>query len=76
MANITTIKAGVTVEKFLEQLNDNFQQLNDDNTTKQSQIYIIKTGQSTTDIKGESIAVRNDGTPTGGSDGDIVIVYE
>ena len=73
MADIKPVEAGITVEEFLKQLNNNFGDLN---TTKQSKIYIIKTGQSEIDGNEKEIQIGTDGTPTGGSDGDIVIVYE
>lgn len=71
MANIKPITAGKKVSEFTQDLKDNFDALNDELLTKQSIIYVMKAGQSE-----NTITIGADGSPSGGSDGDIVIVYE
>ena len=67
-----SIAAGQPVSNFLTQINDNFEILN---TEKQNQIYIMSAepGKTSSDKK---ITINDQGEPTGGQSGDIVILYE
>ena len=78
-----SIAAGQPVSNFLTQINDNFEILNATltdglqilNTAKQNQIY-IKSAKPGTTSSDEKININNQGEPTGGQPGDIVILYE
>ena len=65
------IAAGQSVAKFLDQINDNFSILKEKDDTKQSKIYVMSMGSSENDV-----SVNQYGVPQGGSNGDIMIVYE
>ena len=76
MADIKNIQAGQKVSDFIQELNDNFDMLNNENKTKQSTIYIMTAGETKINLNNDQITVDVDGAPSGGSNGDIVIVYE
>ena len=72
MADIKDVEAGKKVSEFIKTINDNFKNLNNENKTKQSTIYVLSTNEQSGD---KNITVI-DGVPRGGKSGDIVIVYE
>ena len=74
---IKTIEAGKPVSNFISDLNDNFNalkgQIDNQTNAKQNKIFIAKNSGTVT--VGDDIKVIN-GMPTGGKNGDILIVYE
>ena len=74
---INKIEAGTTVSAFLDKINANFQNISQEFPKKQNKILIMKKGDSVTNDQGEiTITINDEGIPTGGTSGDIVIVYE
>ena len=71
------IQAGKPVSKFLKDINDYFNEIKtihtDELPKKQDKIFVA-TNNGTVTV-GDDIKVIN-GVPTGGKDGDILIVYE
>ena len=66
-----------SVSDFLDNINTNFNNISQEFHKKQNKILIMKKGDSVTNDQGEIIITINDeGIPTGGTSGDIVIVYE
>ena len=76
MANITNVEAGKKVSEFIQTINDNFKNLNNENKTKQSTIYVMTAGETKINTNNVNITVDADGVPSGGSDGDVIIVYD
>ena len=74
---IKTVEAGKTVSGFISDLNNNFDalkgQIDNQTNAKQNKIFIAKNNGIVT--VGDDIKVIN-GVPTGGKNGDILIVYE
>ena len=65
------------VSDFLDKINANFQNISQEFPKKQNKILIMKKGDNVTNDQGEIIITINDeGITTGGTSGDIVIVYE
>ena len=63
------------VSDFLDNINTNFNNISQEFPKKQNKILIMKTGDSITNDQGK-ITINDEGIPTGGTSGDIVIVYE
>ena len=74
---INNIEAGTTVSEFLGNINTNFKNILQEFPKKQNKILIMKKGDSITNDQGKTtITINDEGIPTGGTSGDIVIVYE
>jgi hypothetical protein len=70
---ITQLEAGTTVSKFLEQLNTNFSEMYNEYSYK---ITIADATENTTINRPGALITITDGKPSGGDNGDIVILYE
>ena len=73
---MVTIQAGKPVSEFLNDINNNFKEITESITElpkKQNKIFVA-TNSGTVQV-GDDIEVIN-GVPTGGQNGDILIVYE
>lgn len=77
---IKTIEAGKTVSGFISDLNNNFDalkgQIDNQTNAKQNKIFIAKNGDTVKVNNVDYIKINDEGVPTGGKNGDILIVYE